>query len=127
MTLSNLVHFIVFISSSVHKVVIANRQMLKIVGNKLEPNQRVHISGRLNSVAVEIENERIKNFEIMAHEIFKLDPIPELTKETVKNLKEIPPFQMDQNYVEMMGFIGSTPKIFDRSCKFYLKTHFTRR
>ncbi|XP_031629255.1 uncharacterized protein LOC116344716 [Contarinia nasturtii] len=112
-------------SYSIHKVVIANPNLLKIVKNILKADQRIHIGGRLRSITERIDSRSKRSCEIMANEIFMLEPMPKLTEQTINNLTGIN--RIDQNSVEMMAFIGSEPNIWENSCRFDLRTHFIQR
>lgn len=117
----------IFFFSCIHKVAIANPQLLNIVGKQLAVGQRIYIGGKIKTENVYIENQRHQKVEILANEVYFLESNPNITKESIEASDEIRPYQLDQNRIEMLTFIG-TEVYKDRNvCAFSLATHYETR
>lgn len=106
---------------------IANANLLNIVGNQLEVNKRIYISGKMKTENFYIENQKHQDVEIMATELYFLESNPKITEETIEKADEIEPIQLDQNSIEMMAFIGTEVHNERNISAFSLATHFTKR
>lgn len=103
---------------------IANPHLLNIIGNQLTEDKRIYIGGKIKTENLYIENQRHQSVEILANELFLLESNPKITDETMKADQ---PYQLDQNSIEMMAFIG-TEVFKDRNlCAFSLTTHYETR
>lgn len=114
-----------YIFSCIHKVVIANEHLLGIVGNKLAVNDRIYVGGKIKTENIYIEQKRHQNVEILAQELYYLESNPKITEQSVKDLDEIQPHQLDQNAIEMLAFIGTGIYNERNLSAFSLITHFT--
>ncbi|XP_055303300.1 uncharacterized protein LOC129568976 isoform X2 [Sitodiplosis mosellana] len=114
-------------SYCVHRVSIANSNLLAMVGNQLAVNKRIYIGGRMKTENVYIENQIHQDVEVMANELFFLEPNPKVTVESMEKLDETRPIQPDQNSIEMLAFIGTEVYNERNICAFSLNTHFTTR
>lgn len=92
-----------------------------MVRNKLAPNQRIYIGGKMQTHNNMVHDQRQRQVEIMANELFLLESNP--TIDDTPNR----PMQLDENFVEMLAFVGSqvlNQKTFSTFCTV---THFTRK
>lgn len=96
-----------------------------MVGNQLKPNQRIYIGGKLKTENNMIGHLRHHNVEVMANELYFMDSTPIITD--IESQEDTPPLHVDQNSVELLGFIGSEVRT-DRSLSaFSIVTHFTKQ
>lgn len=104
-----------------HNVTIANRNLLKLVQNKLVPEQRIYIGGKLQTQNSVVQEKHLREVEILANELFLLEPNP--------RMDDAPgiPMQMDENSVEMLAFLGTSVKNERNFSAFSIVTHFTRQ
>lgn len=107
--------------SCIHRVGIANKHLLNMVGNQLSVNQRIYIGGRLKTDNMLIENQLHQDVEVLANELYFLEPNPSVSETEIQK-----PMQMDQNYVEFLAFIGSEVINEQRFSAFSLVTHFIK-
>lgn len=102
-----------------HKVAIANRNLLKIVQNHLKVNQRIYIGGKLRTENVITNGKRYQNVEVMANEIYLLESNSQIGDNQS-------PIQIDENYVEMLAFVSTQIRNMNNFSVFCLATHFTK-
>lgn len=113
--------FIVSFHSCVHNVTIVNRNLLKIVQDKLAPGQRIYIGGKMQTHVSMVREQRLREVEILANELFLLEPNPK-----IGDTSEIP-MQVDENVVEMFAFVGTSVLNEQNFSTFSIVTHFTRQ
>lgn len=113
--------------SCVHNVAIANRNLLKLVHRKLAREQRIYIGGRLKTVNNLIDYERYQEVEILANELYFLEPNPKITEIDAAKPSELIPVQMDENVVEMLAFVGTSVRNGQNFSVFSIVTHFIRQ
>lgn len=88
---------------------------MNIIKNQLAPNQRIYIGGKLMSKNFINEEKKVREeVEIMANELYFLD-------------NENSPTTFDENSIEMMAFIKSPIKNYDKFSVISVATHFTKK
>lgn len=92
-----------------------------MVQKKLAPDQRIYIAGKLKTENFRIDHEYRQELEILANELFFLEPNPKLT-----DANEMP-MQMDENFVEMLAFVGTSVWNQRNISAFSIVTHFTKQ
>lgn len=113
--------------SCIHKVSIANRNLLSIIDNDLlAVGQRIYVGGRLKSTNEYVESQRRQEVEVLANEIFLLESNPKVTDED-DQIAVSPKIQIDENSVEMLAFVGTEVQNQNNLVVFSLRTHFTKR
>lgn len=119
--MKSLCSFLIY--SCVHNVAIANRNLLKIVQHNLAPEQRIYIGGRLKTENFQIDYQHFQDVEILANELYLLEPNPKFTDNQTEPL----PIQMDENSVEMFASVGTSVRIERNSSTFSIITHFIKQ
>lgn len=87
----------------------------------MAPQQRIYIGGKLKTENSTIHQQRLREVEILANELFLLESNPKIT-----DTKEIP-MQMDENFVEMLAFLGTSVRNEQNFSSFSIVTHFIRQ
>lgn len=95
-----------------------------MVGWTLKVNDRIYIGGKMKTENDRIQNLWHHNVEIMANELYYIDPNPEITD--IEKQEEIPPFDIDGNDVELLAFIVTDVRNERNLSSFSVVTHFTR-
>lgn len=122
----NFIFFLDFFSC-IHKVSIANRNLLSIIDNDLlTVGQRIYVGGRLKTTNEYVESQRRQEVEVLANEIFLLESNPKVTDED-DQIAVSPKIQIDENSVEMLAFVGTEVHNDNNLVAFSLRTHFTKR
>lgn len=108
-----------------HKVTVANLNLLGRLPRKLTANQRFFVTGKLQTDNVIVEEKRHQEIKILAMKMHSLDPIdPAFASIQVENDRV---HQFDRNFVEMMASIGSRVQNEETFAVFSLKTHYTEK
>lgn len=97
-----------------------------MVEKRLAVDQRIYIGGKIQTETLMVENQKHQNVQILANELYFLESNPKITEESMDNLNEFQPNQLDQNSIEMMAFIGTDVRKDKNMCSFFLVTHFTK-
>lgn len=94
-----------------------------MVGRSLRINDRIYIGGKLKTANDRICNLWHHNVEVMANELFRLDPNPEI--KDIEQQKEIPQFHLDGNDVELLAYVVTDVRNEQNISTFSIVTHFT--
>lgn len=105
---------------------IANRTLLGMVQNKLAKNQRIYVGGRLKTESIQIGNQWQQSVEILANELFLLEAAPKATNDSFALIDD-QSSQIDENSIEMMGFIATELRMDKNLSAFSMRTHFVTR
>ena len=116
----NVHSIIICVYSCIHNVAVANRNLLKWAQNKLVPEQRIYIGGKLKTETTIIDYQQLRKVEILANELYLLEPNPKITDTNQM------PMQMDENFVEMLAFVGTRVRNEQDFSNFSIVTHFTK-
>lgn len=112
---------VVSIRSCIHNVTIANRNLLNLIQHKLASEQRIYIGGKLKTGISVIDHRRLRQVEILANELYLLESNPKIT-----DTNEMP-MQMDENFIEMLAFVGTQVRNEQDFSSFSIVTHFTKQ
>lgn len=111
--------------SCIHKVSIANSNLLKMVETKLKKDQRIYIGGRLKTDNNMIGHFRHHKVEVLANELYFLDSNPIVTD--VDSQEDTPPVNWDENSVELLAFIRSDVRNERNLSAFSIATNYTKK
>lgn len=92
-----------------------------MVQKTLAPEKRVYIGGKLKTETFRIDYHHRQELEIMANELFFLEPNP-----TIADTKAMP-VQIDENFVEMLAFVGTSVLSGQNASGFSIVTHFAKQ
>lgn len=94
-----------------------------MVEKKLRPEQRIYIGGKVKTENTRINYEHHQELEVLANELFLLESNPKITDSSTSDI----PMQIDQNFVEMLAFVGTSVQHERNSSTFSILTHFTKQ
>lgn len=84
----------------------------------MAPEQRIYIGGKLKTENTVLHEQWRREVEILANELFLLESNPKLTDTSGI------PMQMDENFVEMLAFVGTPVRNGQNFSSFSIVTHF---